>query len=42
MHTNSNNDNTIKSLEGIKNYFVELGYEFKSLDDNSKELYHIK
>ncbi len=42
MHTNSNNDNTIKSLEGIKNYFLDLGYEFKSLDDNSKELYHIR
>ena len=42
MHTNSNNNNTIKALEGIKNYFIELGYQFKSLDDNSKELYNVK
>lgn len=42
MHTNSNNTNTIKALEPIKNYFSELGYTFKALDDNSKEVYHIK
>ncbi len=43
MHTNSNNTNTIKALGLIKNYFGnELGYEFKALNDNSPELYHIK
>lgn len=43
MHTNSNNDNTIKSLEVIKKYFGdELGYEFKALDDNSPEVYNVK
>lgn len=43
MHTNSNNDNTIKSLEIIKNYFMdELGYEFKTLDENSVEVYNMK
>lgn len=42
MHTNSNNKNTINSLKQIKEYFLNLGYEFNILSNKTKELYSIK
>lgn len=42
MHTNSNNINTINSLKLIKDYFLDLGYEFNTLNENTKELFYIK
>ena len=42
MHTNSNNINTINSLKLIKDYFLDLGYEFNTLNENTRELFYIK
>lgn len=42
MHTNSNNINTINSLKLIKEYFLNLGYEFNILSNEITELYFVK
>ena len=42
MHTNSNNNKTIESLSLIKEHFTNLGYKFKSLNDDVKEVYNVK
>lgn len=42
MHTNSNNSNTINSLKLVKEYFTNLGYEFRKITDETPELFNIK
>ena len=40
LHTNSNNQKTIKSIRLLKDYFSNLGYEFSSLKCNTPEYYY--
>jgi peptidoglycan/xylan/chitin deacetylase (PgdA/CDA1 family) len=40
MHCNSNNKNTIKALPQIIKYYIELGYEFKTITEDTPEYYY--
>jgi len=40
MHCNSNNKNTVKSLPGIIKYYLDLGYEFKTITKDTPEYYY--
>ena len=42
MHTNTNNIHTIKSLKLIRDYFLNLGYEFSTLNESTEEIYYTK
>lgn len=39
MHSNCNNENTIKALPKIINHYKSLGYEFRVIDENTPEYY---
>lgn len=39
MHSNCNNENTVKALPKIVNHFRNLGYEFHIIDENTPEYY---
>lgn len=40
MHCNFNNKNTSKALPSIINYYKELGYEFETITEDTKEYYY--
>jgi len=40
MHCNSNNKNTVKALPGIIKYYLDLGYEFKSISEATPEYFY--
>lgn len=40
MHCNSNNQNTVKALPLIIEYYKSLGLEFDCINDNTKEYYY--
>jgi len=40
MHCNFNNKNTIKALPGIIKYYLDLGYEFKAITEETPEYYY--
>jgi peptidoglycan/xylan/chitin deacetylase (PgdA/CDA1 family) len=40
MHCNSNNKNTIKALPEIIKYYLDLGYEFKTITEDTPEYYY--
>lgn len=40
MHCNFNNKNTIKALPEIIKYYLDLGYEFKTISENTPEYYY--
>ncbi|AYF53436.1 polysaccharide deacetylase [Clostridium sp. K25] len=40
MHCNSNNQNTVKALPLIIEYYKSLGFEFDCINDNTKEYYY--
>ena len=40
MHCNFNNKNTIKALPEIIKYYLDLGYEFKTISEDTPEYYY--
>lgn len=40
MHCNCNNQNTVKALPGIIEYYKSLGFEFDTINENTKEYYY--
>ena len=40
MHCNFNNKNTVKALPGIIKYYLDLGYEFKAITEETPEYYY--
>jgi peptidoglycan/xylan/chitin deacetylase (PgdA/CDA1 family) len=40
MHCNFNNKNTVKALPGIIKYYLDLGYEFKTITSDTPEYYY--
>jgi len=40
MHCNFNNKNTVKALPGIIRYYLDLGYEFKAITEDTPEYYY--
>ncbi|MFT5874424.1 MAG: peptidoglycan/xylan/chitin deacetylase (PgdA/CDA1 family) [Clostridium sp.] len=40
MHCNFNNKNTVKALPGIIKYYEKLGYEFKTITEDTPEYYY--
>jgi peptidoglycan/xylan/chitin deacetylase (PgdA/CDA1 family) len=40
MHCNFNNKNTIKALPEIIRYYLDLGYEFKTITEDTPEYYY--
>jgi peptidoglycan/xylan/chitin deacetylase (PgdA/CDA1 family) len=40
MHCNFNNRNTVKALPAIINYYLDLGYQFKTITEDTPEYYY--
>lgn len=40
LHCNFNNKNTIKALPEIIKYYIDLGYEFKTISEDTPEYYY--
>ena len=40
MHCNFNNKNTVKALPGVIKYYLDLGYEFKAITEDTPEYYY--
>lgn len=40
MHCNFNNRNTVKALPGIIKYYLDLGYQFKTITEDTPEYYY--
>jgi peptidoglycan/xylan/chitin deacetylase (PgdA/CDA1 family) len=40
MHCNFNNKNTVKALPGIIKYYLDLGYKFKTITEDTPEYYY--
>ncbi|OON90740.1 MAG: hypothetical protein ATN34_04525 [Epulopiscium sp. Nele67-Bin002] len=39
-HCNLNNWNTVKAIEGLYNYYTELGYRFEAITNDTPEFYY--